>query len=175
MKTKILLVVGSISVLATVGTAAAGPCTTKIDETSKLLASRDAGSGPTATGTAQVGQGGAVTSTGTMPPQDNPAGSSGATATPREVPKAGEAAKTEATPAMNAVTQGRATSPADVRAQTQGQPTSAQVAQGQGFSDPDRMRQAMAALDRARAFDRDGKEADCMSAIEDAGRLSGTR
>jgi hypothetical protein len=175
MKTSKLLFLGTISLLASVGTVAAGPCTTRIDEVSKLLASRDAGSGPTATGSAQMGQGGSVTSTGTIPSQDSPSGSPAASATPREVPKAGETAKTEATPAMNAVTQGRATSPSDVRAQTQGQPTSAQVAQGQAFSDPDRMKQAMAALDRARTFDREGKEADCMSALQDAGQLSGTK
>ncbi|WP_154660872.1 hypothetical protein [Microvirga lotononidis] len=89
-----------------------------------------------------------------------------------QVPKAGELPKTEATPAMNAVTQGRATSPADTRAQTQGQPTSAQVAQGAGnASGSDNVRQAMAALDRARTFDRDGKETDCMSAVQEADRL----
>jgi len=76
---------------------------------------------------------------------------------------------------MNAATQGRATSPADARAQTQGQPTSAQVAQGERSPGADSMRQAMTALERARALDREGKEADCMSAVQDAGQLSGAR
>jgi hypothetical protein len=76
---------------------------------------------------------------------------------------------------MNAATQGRATSPADARAQTQGQPTSAQVAQGERSSGPDGMRQAMTSLERARTLDREGKEADCMSAVQEAGRLSGTK
>jgi hypothetical protein len=34
------------------------------------------------------------------------------------------------------------------------------------------MRQAMAALDQARAFDREGKEANCMSAVQQANQLS---
>jgi hypothetical protein len=76
---------------------------------------------------------------------------------------------------MNTAAQGRATSPSDARAQTQGQPTSAQIAQGEKASGPDTMRQAMAALDRARAFDREGKEADCMSAVQEADRLSAMR
>jgi hypothetical protein len=37
------------------------------------------------------------------------------------------------------------------------------------------MRQAMAALDQARTFDREGKEADCMSAVQQADRLSGMK
>jgi hypothetical protein len=175
MKPNILLFVSAVSLAMGIHSAAAGPCTGRIDEITKLMASRDAGSGPTSTGTSQIGQGGAVTSTGATQPQGSPDDSSGASATPREVPKAGETPKTEATPAMNTAVQDRATSPSDVRAQTQGQPTSSQVAQGATPSNPDRMKQAMAALDRARAFDREGKETDCMGAVQEAGQLSGTR
>ena len=159
MKTNTYLFVGVFSLAASAGVAVAGPCTGRIDDLSKQLASRDAGSGPTNPGASQATQGGPVNTTGAI-----------------QVPKAGETPKTEATPAMNAVTQGRATSPSDARAQTQGQPTSAQVAQGTGTAaGADNMRQAMAALDKARAFDREGKEADCMSAAQEAGRLSGMK
>jgi len=168
MRTTTYVLVSVAALVASAGTAAAGPCTGRIDAVSKQLASRDAGSGPTSPG-------GAVNSTGTIQGQGGTAGSSGPTATPRQVPKAGEVAETQATPAMNAATQGRAASPSDARAQTQGQPTSAQIAQGEKASGPDHMRQAMAALDRARAFDRDGKEADCMSAVQEADQLSGMR
>jgi hypothetical protein len=159
MRTNTFLIVSVVSLVASAGTAAAGPCTSRIDDISKQLASRDAGSGPTNPGGSQTAQGGAVNTTGTI-----------------QVPKAGETPGTAATPAMNTLTQGRATSPSDARAQTQGQPTSAQVAQGAGAATgADNMRQAMAALDQARAFDREGKEADCMSAVQQADRLSGTR
>lgn len=175
MRTNTFLLVSVVSLAASAGAAIAGPCTGRIDEVSKQLASRDAGSGPTSSSGSQTAQEGAVTSTGTIQGQGSATGSSGASATPRQVPKAGEAAETQATPAMNTATQGRATSPSDARAQMQGQPTSAQIAQGERASGPDHMRQAMAALDRARAFDREGKEADCMSAIQEADQLSGMR
>lgn len=174
MRTNTFLIVSVASLLVSSGVVA-GPCTDRIDTFSKQLASRDAGSGPTSTGSAQMGQGGAASSTGTIQGQGSAAGAPGAAATPRQVPKAGAVPETQATPAMNEATQGRAASPADARAQTQGQPTSAQVAQGEKASDPDRMRQAMAALDRARAFDREGKETECMSSIQEATQLSGIK
>jgi hypothetical protein len=158
MRTKTFLLMGVISLVTSVATAWAGSCTGRIDAVSKQMASHDAGSGPIHPGGAQAGQGGNVSSTGAI-----------------QVPKAGETPKTEATPAMNAVTQGRATSPADARAQTQGQPTSAQVAQGAETAASDNVRQAMASLDRARTFDREGKEADCMSAVQEADRLFGMK
>jgi hypothetical protein len=159
MMVNTFIVVGVISLGASVGPAWAGPCTGRIDTVSKQMASRDAGSGPINQSGSQAMQGGAENSTGAI-----------------QVPKAGETPKTEATPAMNAVTQGRATSPADARAQTQGLPTSAQVAQGAGnASGSDNVRQAMAALDRARTLDREGKEADCMSAVQEADRLFGPK
>jgi hypothetical protein len=159
MRMNAFLLIGVVSFGASVGTAWAGPCTGRIDDISKQMASRDAGSGPTTPGGSQTAQEGTVSSTGAI-----------------QVPKAGETPETAATPAMNTVTQGRATSPSDARAQTQGQPTSAQVAQGAGSaSGTDNMRQAMAALDRARTFDRDSKEADCMSAVQEAARLFGAK
>lgn len=174
MRTNTFLLIGIASLVASAGAASAGPCTARIDEVSKQMASLDAGSGPV-NPNAQMGQSGSVTSTGSIQGQGSGAGAPGVSATPRQVPGAGASPETQATPAMNAATQGRATSPADARAQTQGEPTSAQIAQGEKASGPDQMRQAMAALDRARALDRDGKEADCMSAVQEADQLSGMR
>jgi hypothetical protein len=60
MKTISLLLAASAFVVLPLGTAAAGPCTTEIENVTKMLASRDAGAGPTA---------GAVgTTTGQHPP-----------------------------------------------------------------------------------------------------------
>ena len=51
------LLLGACAMLALSGAAWAGPCTTEIENVTKLLASRDAGAGPTAGGTtAPTGQ-----------------------------------------------------------------------------------------------------------------------
>ena len=82
---------------------------------------------------------------------------------------------------MNTASQGRATSAQDVRSQQQGQPTSAQIAQGSaqpaGGSQPqaDKMMQANAALDRARAADQKGDNAGCTQALGEAKQLVGNR
>jgi hypothetical protein len=71
-------------------------------------------------------------------------------------------------------TQGKATSPEDVRRQTGGQPTAAQ--QGTtGTARPGSANEAGSALDRARAFDAQGKEAECMEAVREAKQLAGPR
>src|SRR5262245_4631136 len=78
------------------GPAISGPCTAEIDGLTKTLASKDAGSGPTAGGAAI---------------KESPAG-----LTTQHPP----------TSIMKQQTEGRATSPEDVRRQTTGQPTAAQ-------------------------------------------------
>ena len=116
------------------------------------------------------------------------AGAAGSSATvpnvsadPSRTLRAGEAPKTDATVAMNTASQGRATSAQDVRSQQQGQPTSAQIAQGSaqpaGGSQPqaDKMMQANAALDRARAADQKGDNAGCTQALGEAKQLVGNR
>jgi hypothetical protein len=68
---------------------------------------------------------------------------------------------------------GKATSPEDVRRQTAGQPTAAEQAQtGRPAASTDKG-EASAALERARSLDQGGKEAECMTAIQEAKRLSG--
>jgi len=74
---------------------------------------------------------------------------------------------------MKQQTEGKATSPEDVRRQTAGQPTAAQ--QGGAATKPDAPMQASSALDRARMFDQQGKEAECMTAVGEAKQLAGQR
>ena len=74
---------------------------------------------------------------------------------------------------MKQQTEGKATSPEDVRRQTAGQPTAAQ--QGGAATKPDAPMQASSALDRARMFDQQGKEGECMTAVGEAKQLAGHR
>lgn len=98
---KSALVLGAALSLVS-ATAFAGPCTDRIATLEKSLSTSDAGSGPTASTSAQT----------TAP---NPG-----------VPKAGETPGTGGTAGMNATVGDKATSPADVRAQTSGGATAAQ-------------------------------------------------
>jgi hypothetical protein len=164
-----------------IGTAGAGPCTTEIESLSKILASKDAGSGPTAGGQS------------TMSQSANPAGQHPPTA------------------AMSEAVKGQASSPEDVRRQTAGQspasdqsgarsvhpptaamneaqatqtaptasgerhpPTAAVSEQLKGQNPPQAgsAGDAASSLALARDFDKQGKEADCMKAIDDAKRAS---
>jgi|SRR5689334_13863251 hypothetical protein len=183
MKT-ITLLFGACAVVAfPLGTAAAGPCTTEIETVTKLLASRDAGSGPTA--------GAAGTTTGQHPPTsamgaaDSSTAASAAAAESAKPqhpptaamnqatqgggasPRAGETAREQHPPtaAMNEATQGGAASPQDVQSQTRGGPTAAQQAEGARRPASDRLASAQSALEQARRFDASGQEAQCMEAI----------
>ena len=74
---------------------------------------------------------------------------------------------------MKQQTEGKATSPEDVRRQTAGQPTAAR--QGGSATKSDAPMQASSALDCARMFDQQGKEAECMTAVGEAKQLAGQR
>jgi hypothetical protein len=124
------------------GTAGAQQCKTEIDNLAKLLVSRDAGAGPT-TGTAsQAAPGGAASQADQ--PQHPPTGRMG-----------------QATP-------GGAASPQDVQSQTRGEPTATQKAEGARRPEAEKLASAQAALERAREFNRNGRESECMSAIAEA-------
>ena len=176
--------------LLSIGTAAAGPCATEIDNLTKVLASRDAGAGPT-TGAAgsTAGQhpptaamGAADTSTaassnaaGSARPQHPPTAAmnevaQGGNPTPQAREKPRE--QHPPTAAMNKATQGGAASPQDVQSQTRGGPTAAQQAQGARSHAAERLGSAEAALERARGFDRSGQESQCMEAVEQARQLA---
>jgi hypothetical protein len=125
-------------------TAAAGPCTTEIQNITKLMAARDAGAGPT------TGAGGAASTQRTDPRPQHP---------PTEI--------------VGQQTQGGATSPQDVQSQSRGGPTAADQAQGARRPAAEALASAQAALEDARNLDRDGKEGECMDAVGRAKRLLG--
>ena len=182
-----LLLASSVLFAFGLGPSWAGPCTEQIAELQKTMSSMDAGSGPTMrAGSAQN----PTTTSSTTPAAagQGAAGAAGSSATvpnvsadPSRTLRAGEAPKTDATVAMNTASQGVATSAQDVRSQQQGQPTSAQIAQGSaqpvGGTQPqaDKMMQASAALDRARAADQRGDNTACTQALAEAKQLVGNR
>src|SRR5256714_8765288 len=186
----IISLLGACTVVALpLATAAAGPLTAEIEKGTKLLASRDAGSGPTAgpmgTTTGQhpptSAMGAADSSTAasaaaaeSAKPQHPPtAAMNQATQGGGASPRAGEAAREQHPPtaAMNEATQGGAASPQDVQSQIRGGPTAAQQAEGARRPAAERLASAQSALEQARSFDRSGQEAQCMEAIETAKRL----
>ncbi len=143
MNNKVIILGAALSVVS--ATAYAGPCTERISALEKSLASKDAGSGPTA----------ATGSTGTPPNPD--------TSNP-DTSKAGETSGTGGTAGMNAAVGDKATSPADVRAQTSGGTTAAQG----GASSAMQLGEAM---NRARAADKSGDVAACNRALDEAQNL----
>ena len=162
MKT-ITLLLGACAIVALpLGTAAAGPCTAEIENVTKLQASRDAGSGPTA--------GAMGTTTGQHPPTSAMGAADSSTAASAA---AAESAKPQHPPtaAMNEATGGGAASPQDAQSQTRGGPTAAQQAEGARRPATERLASAQSALEQARSFDRSGQEAQCMEAIETSKRL----
>jgi hypothetical protein len=189
MKTVAFIAVSCALLLPAVS-AGAGQCTSEIDSLARALATRDAGSGPTvgAAGSgkgqhpptsamSQADQGGAASAAAAQAdrPQHPPTTAMTREATGSAGPS-GETQNTEQHPptaAMSRESQGAA-SPQDVQRQTQGQPTAAQQVQGQSSSSHD-MVAATAELERARMHDQHGKEADCLSAVERAKLLAGSR
>ena len=180
-------ILGSCAIFAlSLGTAAAGPCTSEIESVAKILASKDAGQGPTAghpgsagghAPTAAMSQADPSTTASTSAaksnqPQHPPTAAMNTAAT--NLGTSGASAKQSEehppTAAMNRATQGGAASPQDVQRQTSGQPTAAQQAQGASGTGA---QTASAALEEARKFDKAGQEAQCMDAVQQAKRLAG--
>lgn len=175
------------------GSAAAGPCTTEIESVAKILASKDAGSGPSAGATATspgqhpptsaMSQADPSTTASTSAAQSNrsqhPPTAEMNTAATGLNPSPGAAGKAPQehppTAAMNQATQGGAASPQNVQRQTSGNPTAAQQSQGSGASTRGSDKTAATAeLERARSFDRAGQEAQCMDAVRQAKQHAGT-
>jgi hypothetical protein len=142
-KCNTLIVAGALLAVP-MSSAAAGPCTTEIDNVTKLMAARDAGAGPT------TGAGGAAG----QQPADHPAQHP-----PTEI--------------IGRETQGKAASPQDVQSQTRGGPTAAEQAQGARRPAAEAIASAQTAVEEARNHDRAGKEAECMDAIGRAKRSLG--
>ena len=171
-----------------VGTAAAGQCSGEIESLSKILASKDAGSGPAASGTANPGQHPPTAATSAADPSTAASTSAAKSNQPQHPPTATmntaasslgtntgtNTAKPQEHPptaAMNEATKGSAASPQDVQRQTSGQPTAAQ--QAQGSTGAPGQQTASTLLEQARSFDQAGQEARCMDAIQQAKRLAG--
>ena len=164
MKTiTLLLGAGALAALSA-GTAAAGPCTTEIDNVTKLLASKDAGAGPTA--------GGASATTGQHPPSATMGAADPSTAASSAAAQSGQP-QHPPTAAMNQATQGGAASPQDAASQSRGGSTAAQQAQGARRPASENLASIQAALSEARGLDQAGKESECMDAIQRAKRLAG--
>jgi hypothetical protein len=145
MKTKPLILATMALLALGIAPADAGPCGMEIDNLTKTLAAKDAGSGPTA-------------------------GRSGGTQ-----PAASPAGQHPPTSVMKQETEGKATSPEDVRRQTTGQPPAAQQGTTGSTATAGAPVQASSALERARMLDRQGKEAECMEAVREAKQLAGAR
>ncbi len=184
----ISLIVSGFAIIALGGNAQAGPCSEQIASLTKTFASRDAGTGPTSgtsstrTTTSQAGQ---HPPTATMSEQTQ-----GIATSPEDVRRqtAGQApaaqqqttgAATEHPPtaAMDQATRSQAAPPG-------GQPPTAAMSAATESQMPPRdtsamnainMPEASMALDRAREFDRQGNENDCMNSIGEAKRLSGSQ
>ena len=146
MKTKVFILAMIALFWLGVSFATAGPCGSEIDDLTKILAAKDAGSGPTA-GPASGGTQSSSGPSGQHPP----------------------------TSIMGQQTVGRATSPEDVRRQTEGQPTADQQPASGTAAKNESPSQASSALDRARTLDKLGKETECMEAIRDAKQFLGSR
>jgi hypothetical protein len=187
----VAFVLASCALLVPLGSASAGQCTGEIDSLAKTLAAHDAGSGPSAgaagsamgqhpptSAMSQLDQGGNASSMAAQSskPQHPPTATMNRETTGSSSAGAGsDVAKEQHPPtaAMNRETQGAA-SPQDVQRQTQGQPTAAQQAQGQ-IAASHNMVSVTAALERARMLDRQGNEAECLSAVGQAKLISGAR
>jgi hypothetical protein len=176
------LILASCALLALPMTpAGAGQCGIEVDSFGKMLAAHDAGSGPTAgapgsamgqhpptSAMSEADKGGAASATAAQ--SDKPQHPPTATMN-RETTGAAPSATPESrqphppTDVMNRQTQGSAASPQDVQRQTAGSPTAAQQAQGRSMPGIGDRASAMAELDKARAFDQQGKEAECITAL----------
>ena len=186
----IISLLGACTVVALpLGTAAAGPCTAEIENATKLLASRDAGSGPTAgpmgtttgrhpptpaMGAADSSTAASAAAAESAKPQHPPtAAMNQATQGGSASPRAGDTVREQHPPtaAMNEATGGGAASPQDAQSQTRGGPTAAQQAEGARRPAAEQLASAKSALEQARSFDRSGQEAQCMEAIERSKRL----
>ena len=190
MKAMTLLLGACAVVAAPIATAAAGPCTAEIENVSKLFAARDAGAGPTVGAAGSTsGQHPPTAAMGAADPSTAASSAAAESARPQHPPtaamneavKGGEApgqpagtgrAEHPPTAAMNQATQGGAASPQDVQSQMRGGPTAAQQAEGAGRPKSENLASAHAALEQARGFDRNGQEAQCMNAVEQAKQLA---
>ena len=189
MKT-ITFMFGASALLISLGTAAAGPCSTEIESLTKFMAARDAGAGPTAGAASTTsGQHPPTAAMGAADPSTAASSTAAQSARPQHPPTAAMNEATQGggasaqpgntapaqhppTAAMSQATQGGAASPQDVQSQTRGGPTAVQQAEGARRPASDQLASPEAALEQARSYDGAGQEAQCMDAIARAKQLA---
>ena len=164
MKSAIMLASRAFLALP-IGTAAAGPCTSEIDSVAKILASKDAGSGPTA-GTANPGQHPPTAAMTQADPSTTASTSAAKSNQPQQPPTA----------AMNTAATNLNTTGASAKQREEHPPTAAmdQATKGSTAASGSDKAGASAALDQARKFDGAGQEAQCMDAVQQARKLAGS-
>jgi hypothetical protein len=187
MKTTALMFGTCFLVTLPMAAAKAGECTAEIENVTKLLASRDAGSGPTAGGATSttVGQHPPSAAMGAADPSTAASSAAAESGRPQHPPTAtmneatrggGPSSPADTRPreqhpptaAMSGATQGGATSPQDVQSQSRGGPTAVQQAEGARRPASEKLAAAQNALEQARSFDRNGQQSECMDAVEQA-------
>jgi hypothetical protein len=185
MKTK-AFILASVALFAFgVSSAASGPCTTEIEGLTKTLAAKDAGSGPTpgalsdtqsaprpsdqhpptaAMSQATQGQATSAEDVRRQTAGQPTAAQQGTTGAAVQHPPT--AAMSQATPSQTApVTTGQHPPTAAMSEATQSQPGAS--------ARRDDTSEASIALNRARALDQQGNEAECMEAVRQAKQLAG--
>ena len=162
MKSALMLASSALLALQ-LGTAAAGPCTGEIESVSKILAAKDAGSGPTAT-----------TNPGQHPPTAAMTAADPSTTASTSAAKSNQPQQPP-TAAMTSATTNLSTNNPAATSREEHPPTSTmnQATQGSAASASAKS-SASAALEQARNFDKAGQEAQCMDAVQQAKKLAGS-
>jgi hypothetical protein len=162
---KSTLMLASCAFLALqLGTAAAGPCTGEIESVSKILAAKDAGSGPTAT--TNPGQHAPTAAMSAADPSTTASTGAAKSGQPQHPPTA----------AMTSAATNLDTGAPAAKQRQEHPPTAAmdQAAHGSTAAGASGKADASAALERARGFDKAGQEAQCMDAVQQAKKLAGS-
>jgi hypothetical protein len=187
------VILGTCAALAlSIAAAQAGPCSSEIEGLSKTMASKDAGAGPTSGASGSASS--ATPSAGQHPPTTAMSqATQGSATSPQDVRQQTAGQPTAAQQGGASTGSASAHPPTAATTQaTQGQtapsagghpPTAAMSQQTQGQAAPNVGHQtaaaggmdASAALAHARELDKQGKEAECMQAVQQAKQLSGTK
>jgi len=155
-----LMLAGCAFFALQLGTAAAGPCTGEIESVSKILAAKDAGSGPT--GATNPGQHPPTAAMSAADPSTTASTSAAKSNQPQQPPTA---AMTSATTNLN-------TGAAATKPREEHPPTAAMDQASHGSATSAGKSGAAAALEQARSFDKAGQEAQCMDAVQQAKTLA---
>ena len=139
-------------------------CRTLHESLSKILAAKDAGSGPTAT-----------TNPGQHPPTAAMSAADPSTTASTTAAKSNQPQQPP-TAAMTSAATNLDTSTSAAKPREQHPPTTAmdQAAHGSAAAGAPGKADASAALERARNFDKAGQEAQCMDAVQQAKKLAGS-